>query len=503
MFSKIKQYVSEYKLPAFVVMVIVFVVLLLFSIVLSNNGDEPELDIQTRPLSVQAIEFGATAVTEDAVGIVSNQSTITLVAQSAGPVKEIFVQEGSLVSYGRTILQQETAYAAGNALAVQAQTAKKNLELAQKNLESTVQQVVINREIAENNRSNTEELRSIAKKSVSETKAIIDLTESMVDSLQDSLKAEQAGGNDQTIVRGLQQQILSYTSSLNQARSSLRSLEYQVSTDSPQFSLADAQKEIVFASTELQLNSARIQTEIAELSAKSAQIALAATRVQSPFAGRVEAVLVRAGQYLSPGTPVAVLSGQSSQLSLEILVSGRTSLAIDTSKPIVASLNGRQISLPIAHVSAVPVSGQLYQVIAVVPTEFESTLYETQSVAVTLPLFDVSPTDGNSFIPLDALFVTNTERYVFVAQDGKAVRKAVETADIVGSAIEIVSGLQSGDIVILDRRVIDQQDIEYQLIQDFGGSVVELGYNSALQEVRAKRCILDLLNPKRIINHHA
>lgn len=448
----------------------------LFAAALATNGNgEPEAEVTQRTLQVNGFVFGETPVQEEVVGTIKNQNTLTLVAQSNGPVQSVLVTEGAKVSRGKTLVQQETAYAAGNVQAVATQLASKNAQLATESLESTVKQVSLSREQADLSRDNTENLRKISEQSISETKQIITLSEQIAKTIEDNLKAEQAGANDEATVQSLRQALLGAQSGLNQARQGLRSLEYQTDTNNPQSKLADLQRQVVQESTELQLKSAQLQKDIANLNVRQAQIAQAATRVTAPIAGTVEKVFVRPGEFVSPGTPVAVIKGET-DLLLEILVAGKVALQVDdTQNAVVKGLAGNPVTLPIQHVSAAPVSGQLYQVLIQVPAEYEPFIFQNQTVAVTLPLQQTSLAAGNSFVPLDALFVSNTGRYVFIEEDGKAVQKPVETGEIVGTGIEITSGLVPGEVVLLDRRVIDQQEIEVEILSVPSTSVVELG----------------------------
>ena len=67
--------------------------------------------------------------------------------------------------------------------------------------------------------------------------------------------------------------------------------------------------------------------------------------------------------------------------------------------------------------------------------------------------------DTVQFIPLDAVFVTNTDRFVYVLEDGQAVKRSVTTGDIISSTVEITSGLLPSDVVILNRQVTNGQAV--------------------------------------------
>lgn len=407
------------------------------------------------PLPVKAIRFGDDQISADTTATLKNKSTITLVAQSAGPVKSINSDLGDTVWRGTNILQLETAYAAGNVAAVQRQIAQKSYQLASESLKNTVDTVSLIRSQADQVRENTEELRKISAASIDETKALISNLEAQLNDFQTLLDGATTV-TEETTYRG---SVISTQNFLNSSRASLRNLEYQVNTDNPPTDLANIQKDIIYKTTEIQLKSAEIQKQIAYLNLQAARIAEAATRVDSPIEGKVEKIFVEVGQYVSPGTPVAVITGEK-DLQLSVLLSGELAQRIDMQQPLIADLGNGLESFDISYVSSVPVNGGLYELLADIPDGEANLVPEGSVVDVNLPLFNVSLIGANYMVPLDSVFITNNDSFVFVAQDGKAVKKSVVVGEIVGSNIEIISGLSPRDVVILDRRVIDGDAVD-------------------------------------------
>lgn len=411
------------------------------------------------PLAVDTIVFGQDAIETQTVGVVKNLNTVTLVAQSNGPVNALKVVEGSAVKRGSVILQQSSVYAGGNAAAVQRQIAQKNYELAESTLNNTATIVSKTREQADLNRDNTEELRKITEKSIDETKGLISLTETQLSELEDQLDEAVANNASPDVITGLRGAVITTQSSLAQARSSLRNIEYQVDTDNPPTKLASSGKDLVYASTQLQLEAAQIQKDIASLSLRAARIAESATRVAAPFAGTVEKVYVKEGEFVAAGTPVAVLKGTEAKLCLQIAVAGSLAGRINEDGSLKVNLGGTELQLPINHVTGTTVQGQLYEVLTLIPNEYTGRVYENQSLEVSVPLYAFSRSGGNATLPLDAIFVTNSQRYVLVAENGKAVRHTITTGEIYGENIEVTSGIEPGAEVILDRRIIENQSI--------------------------------------------
>ena len=421
----------------------------------TQTTESQETTDQEQPLSVGVLDLNQSTASQEVSASVKNLSTLTLVAQTAGPVNKVYVSEGQSIKRGSWVATQESAYVAGNGASIQRQIAETNLEQAEKSLETTANIVSKNREIADKNRDNTEQLRKISADSIDSTRSLLDLTNTVVDQLKSDIETAPDEATKQT----LRQQLISLQANLNQTESSLKNLEYSTSTDNPPTGLADAGKDLVYQTTELQLQSAETQKHIAELSLKAARINEAIYRVASPISGQVERVHVTKGQYITPGTPVATIKGN---LDMQIIgnVSGQTAQLIDDMSPIEIMVSGETDQLHEYHLSSAPTNGQLFQVIAKVPQHLESTLQEGQTITLKLPITTTNYQETTEYyLPLEALFITNTNRFVYILDKdtNTAIKRIVDTGPIIGSQILIQSGITSEDIIIVDRRVTENQ----------------------------------------------
>jgi len=453
----ISRFWSKFGLVFFAVATVLFIGALVASRALTTPepiSAQPEV----QPLEVRGFKYGSGQADQEVIGTVKNLSSITLVAQSNGPVSTVVVKEGQAVTKGQLLVQQATAYGAGNVASVQRQISAQNFKTAEETLKNTVEVVAKNRTQAEINRENVEELRKITDASLSDTRKLITTAEQVTVKIEADIQTEQSGANNAAVIQALRQQLISFQGSLNQARASLRNAEYEVNLDNPPTDRANVQRDLVYLSTELQLKTAEINKEIASLNVQIAKIQEATTRVVAPFNGTIEKVFVQPGSYLSPGTQVAIIRGQA-DLCLQIGVSGALASQIDEEGMLTARIGDQDILLPISHVSSTPVNGQLYEVLAIIPSEFLNSLYEGQAIDVRLPVRIVSQSQNTYFAPLDAVFITTAGSHVFVAADGKATRKEVQTGEILGNMIEIKSGVDAGDVIILDRRVYQDQSI--------------------------------------------
>lgn len=410
-----------------------------------------------KPLKVETMFVNGQTAGIETTGTVKNLGSVTLVAQTAGPVKSIADVEGKDVKSGTSIVSQETGYGTGNAGYISVQIAQKNVEMSQSNYKNTQDSVNKTRQIADENRTNTEELRKISEQSIGDTQNLLNTAQAIVDKINTDI----AASSDPNVIQGLRQQLVQYQSIIAGNNTALRNLQYSTNKDKSPEKLADYAKDSVYISTQMQLDAARIGSEISELSLKSARVMASLNTVRAPFAGSIERIYVTKGQYLNPGTPVAKIAGKT-ELNLVVPVSGYAASQIPDTGLIDVQLSGKTIQVPVTHVPNTPTAGDLYEVVATIPESYRDEVYEGQSIRVTLPT--IAKRTGENMnthrVPLESVFVTNLERYVFVYQDGKAVRKIVETGEVIGDQIEIKSGLNNGDQLILDRRVIDGQSVE-------------------------------------------
>ncbi len=451
--NKIKAFYKNNQLKTIAGVFAILLILILASQFIKNS-DNQDTTTQTTPLQVETLTIGQSDLTESTVGTVKNHSAITLVAQTAGPISKIYTQEGAKIKQGAWITHQSTGYNTGNAASIQRQLAQKNLEIAEESLKNTTEVVSKNRELANKNRDNTEELRKISDESLGATRSQIDTIKAVIDKINSDI----AASTDPDEIQGLKQQLASFQGSLNQAESGLKNLEYSVDTDNPPTALANLNKDIVYLSTELQLKTAALSKDIASLNLKAAQISESLATVSAPFSATVERIYVDQGQYLTPGTPVAKITG-STDLQIISLVSANTANQIDTQQPIVLDLQGNTHNLNLYHVSNTPTAGNLYEIIITVPAYLKDTLAEGTTTNLTLPLQTITASDS-FFIPLDAVFVTNNSHFVYILEDNQAKRRILQPGSIIGSKIEVKSGLLTGDIIILNRQVIENQTVE-------------------------------------------
>lgn len=183
----------------------------------------------------------------------------------------------------------------------------------------------------------------------------------------------------------------------------------------------------------------------AQAAKEQAQLALKKTMLTAPFSGAVVAKLASNGQLVSPGTPVYKIS------------------QIDTLKVLLPVPDYQINDWSIGKEVSLELYGQKKQgkVMKVFPAVNDKT--GTISVEVGIPNHDHTWFPGQVvkaeaklneklgiFVPVEAVISTGTNNnpYVFLFEDGVAVKKAVTIGMLAENKLEITSGLSEHDQVI-------------------------------------------------------
>jgi membrane fusion protein (multidrug efflux system) len=202
------------------------------------------------------------------------------------------------------------------------------------------------------------------------------------------------------------------------------------------------------ALSEAQLDQLQATLKANEARVAGAQSQLNDTIIRAPFAGRVGLRNVSVGSYVSPGTVITTLDDTSiikldfsvpevflSTLQEGLEVSARTSAYPDTEfKGKVSSIDSRLD----------PVSRSI--IVRARIDNKDGRLKPGMFMTVKLMRAE-SPA---LMLPEEALVPEGSKKFVFVVREGKAFRAEVETGRRRPGEVEIVSGLDSGDVVVTE-----------------------------------------------------
>lgn len=256
--------------------------------------------------------------------------------------------------------------------------------------------------------------------------------------------------NAQATLNQLENLDLNYEQNIDQLENAVRSAKAQLQSARTQKKNAEARLENARESKKQQLISAGSSLDNAQGQLRLAQIQAGDLTVRSPISGRVTQKYAELGSKVSVGQPIAEIS-QTDMLLIEIEVSP---------DEIKRLRQGQSVTLISGQDSYSGVLNRIYPSAGEqnrkVKAEivFDNTgrdLIPGSFVDVVLPLEAPESAGPNSiFIPLESVFITPGWNYVFLAQDSRAVKQAVELGQTSGNQIEVTQGLSAGDKLIVE-----------------------------------------------------
>lgn len=439
-FKKAKQFIRKHPNAAFFSLLAIFLVILFAGKAL--NGTEAPIEETVVPKKVDIYELS-----ENPQIIVSaeveNSSVKDIQSTAGGFIKSLSAKEGDTVWIGKNLATISTTLNGENAATLQKQIASAQYENQKDTFDAQKEVIAKNRDLAEKMDANSDELRNITNQSLSDTHELIDLNEQILNSIPDTPENASA--------------IAGQKAALSQLRATLRANEYQAASDKPAADLSNIQRELSLKQLEVQEKSLVLGLEISRLQLSLAAASEAAYFPTSTVSGVVEKVHVEKDSPVSPNQVLFTI--RSNDKSSKITSKIPESIAKIINKNIESEIifNDQVIKAKPTYISSAPVDGNLYEVIFSLK---EEVLIRTGSfVKVSIPL---NITESQStYIPLDALHITQTDSVVYVVEAGKAREKVVSTGKIAGSFIEITSGLSKEESIILSRNVISGDEITF------------------------------------------
>ncbi|MCR4326365.1 MAG: biotin/lipoyl-binding protein [Candidatus Roizmanbacteria bacterium] len=390
---------------------------------------------------------------------IEKTGVITILSQSSGVVSSVQVKPGEEVSKGTQVVSLSTNYQGGNALSVQRQMA----QVQYQNIEETypIQKDLLEkqRDMAEQTDENSEELREITEQSLDETKNSLNINNDILSILQKNLNEYQsthsATTDNSSQILATKQLIAQYQSSTNQLNQALRSSEYQADDDNPPAELSETQREVMLRQLDLQEKSLELSREVSKLQLRLASINEGLMYPVAPFSGRVERVLVHEGQAVNPGTPLLVLHSEVLSARAIALVPQTMARSISLLEPSMVTIGAETVPLYPEYVASEPTDGQLFAVSFIIPDTIKAKIAQGSYIAIKLPIGEYQTGSALPFIPLDAVYQSENESYIFIVQKGQARTRKIDIGTVYGSMVTVWNGLRQGDRVIIDRTVVN------------------------------------------------
>ena len=232
---------------------------------------------------------------------------------------------------------------------------------------------------------------------------------------------------------------------LQQAETVMNITRDQVYADTQK--VVDANKktaELNLESVEANVASAQIGMESAQLAIDSAQYQLDMYTLKAPIGGVIEAVNVKEHDFATPSSPAYIISNKDT-MTVTFYVSEGIRNTLTVGQKVNVDRNGKLYDAAITEIgSMLDQNTGLFAVKACVSTPDESLLTGC-SVKVTA---DTYSQGGVLLIPYDAVYYDDSQSYVYVAVNGVAERRDIETGIFDEQTITVLSGLTTEDQLI-------------------------------------------------------
>ena len=174
---------------------------------------------------------------------------------------------------------------------------------------------------------------------------------------------------------------------------------------------------------------------------------LADTVISAPFDGVVQERRANMGEYLNSGTPLITLV-RMNPLRLRLEVPEREAANIRVGQKVRLKVEGNtnHYSGEIKRLS--PAIEELTRMLRVEADVANPGDLRPGSFAKAEIISDIKSV--GILVPFNAVTVFAGVEKVFVIRDGKAVERLVTTGRRVGESVEIISGVEVGDVVVID-----------------------------------------------------
>ncbi len=398
---------------------------------------------------------------------IEKSGVIKITALIGGVIQSIYKNEGDVIYQGDWLLGMSTNYQGGTAPTLTRQIAQTNYQFLLDNYPIQKDIIAKNREVAETVENQAAELRTISSQSIDETKSLIALNENIINLLDEQINYLESvnvnGANDSTIIQ-LKTGKAAALAGLNQAKSAQRNLEYQTDNENEPAKLATLQKDITLKQLELQEKTLDLNKEIALLNLRLAQVQESLMYPAAPFDGVIERIYVKIGQNVTPGTPLALLTGNINKAKAIVATTAEIANNISRLEPSQISIGGKIHEVYPLYISQEPTQTNLHSVVYLIPDDLANQLKNDQIISIQIPLGSIDSLSVVPFIPLDAIYQTQDTAFVNVVTTRNKQKfvttKKIELGQSYGAYVEVIHGLNRGDQIILNRNVIEGDRIE-------------------------------------------
>jgi membrane fusion protein (multidrug efflux system) len=197
------------------------------------------------------------------------------------------------------------------------------------------------------------------------------------------------------------------------------------------------------------LDNATTKLATSEAQFKEAQARFQRTRIAAPMAGILNELRIEEGEYVQPGTPVAVLvETDPAKVVVQVPERDIAYFTVGQKAEILADIKGRQQSAEgtITFISELADAQTRSTRMEITVSNKDGLLRSGQIVRTRLTRRIL---ENVIFVPLLAVIPLEEGKAVYVVESGQAQRREVALGVIKGDRIQVTEGLKPGDQLII------------------------------------------------------
>ena len=206
-----------------------------------------------------------------------------------------------------------------------------------------------------------------------------------------------------------------------------------------------------------ELDSARTNFEVAKANLNTTDDAI---RVKAPLSGYITQLNVKPTDNVNQGAPLFTVSNLD-QIEAQIWASSKEISQIKLGQPVTLEWNGRTYQGVVSQVSQIMDSNRkAFEVKAL----FKNPSKELTSGITADLTIETNRKDRAVVIERKNIINEAGKSFVYVVEQGKAVKREVKIAEGQGVRVEVLSGLKPGDVLITEGQTMVTDDVKVNIV---------------------------------------
>jgi RND family efflux transporter MFP subunit len=206
------------------------------------------------------------------------------------------------------------------------------------------------------------------------------------------------------------------------------------------------------ATTEVNATTAKFNFENSSIQIEQIKQQIANANIVAPISGIISAKSLKAGEFANPGVPIATITNINTLKSTVFVDQSMIyTIKINESAEITSALFPNKILIgKVIYMSPKADLNHNYQVDLLITNSGSELLRAGTDVIVS---FNNIKRNDVLQIPKTALVLDRQEPFVYVSSNGKAVGRSIKVGSMQNDLVEVLSGLEVGEVVITSGQI--------------------------------------------------